>query len=756
MSAAILPATNTKLYSGFSPRMIPGSSLWLDAADRSTLTLSGSNVTQWRDKSGLTNTATSTAGPTQSTYNGYPVVRFDGSSQFMVSANTVPLTTHTFIALHRPEVITEDERGNASLFRYQGPTNNIPYIVFPFSLGPSNQRYVTSQGSGLDTGSSTLFENSVTTAFNIIIAVIQSGSQQIFRNGVLQSSTTVALTGGTSARLALGAYVSSTVSGGFYQGSLGEMIVYPFALTTSHRQQIEGYLADKWGLKASIPATHPFKIAPLISRPFGPLDVPGCALWLDAADRSTLTLSGSNVTQWNDKSSSGNFVHQPTTSLQGTYANNVVVLGSNRFYFGGPIEVNGLTTMSIFAVVNNITSTTPDPPTSGLNLSFIKWAETGAWGTVEMQAWPTRVDWRFGTGQTGNRHWHFFPSSVGSAYNVLMTTVNGGNGAVFQNGNQIGTYTGANAAIANTGNSFRIGSDNTNNIGEILVYTQSVSTAQRQQIEGYLANKWGIRASVPTAHPFKLFPPLVVRAFSPYDIAGGSLWLDAADRSTLTLSGSNVTQWNDKTGNGKHATAVNNPVWNSTSTRVEFNGTPMYMINTSYTLNLSQRSMFLVVEQRSYADYRGILSMIPNPSNQSDYNTTNGMAIETQNSVRFGIGLNTAVQYISYVGTQSIPKGIYNDNMTGTQGSSFLNGANVSNVVTVGAPGTCLGYLVGNRWGGSLSNFGNSFNGFIYEILIYDTLITTPQRQQVEGYLAHKWGLVGSLPATHPYKTIKP
>jgi hypothetical protein len=29
-------------------------------------------------------------------------------------------------------------------------------------------------------------------------------------------------------------------------------------------------------------------------------------------------------------------------------------------------------------------------------------------------------------------------------------------------------------------------------------------------------------------------------------------------------------------------------------------------------------------------------------------------------------------------------------------------------------------------------------------------------RQRIEGYLAHKWGLVGSLPSGHPYKTAAP
>jgi hypothetical protein len=35
-------------------------------------------------------------------------------------------------------------------------------------------------------------------------------------------------------------------------------------------------------------------------------------------------------------------------------------------------------------------------------------------------------------------------------------------------------------------------------------------------------------------------------------------------------------------------------------------------------------------------------------------------------------------------------------------------------------------------------------------------LLTTTQRQQVEGYLAWKWGLQTALPTTHPYYKVRP
>lgn len=47
------------------------------------------------------------------------------------------------------------------------------------------------------------------------------------------------------------------------------------------------------------------------------------------------------------------------------------------------------------------------------------------------------------------------------------------------------------------------------------------------------------------------------------------------------------------------------------------------------------------------------------------------------------------------------------------------------------------------------------FTGKIYEVIMIHNR-DTAVRQKIEGYLAHKWGLEGSLPADHPYKAAAP
>ena len=58
----------------------------------------------------------------------------------------------------------------------------------------------------------------------------------------------------------------------------------------------------------------------------------------------------------------------------------------------------------------------------------------------------------------------------------------------------------------------------------------------------------------------------------------------------------------------------------------------------------------------------------------------------------------------------------------------------------------------------TLCGYGSGFSmaGDIAEFIIYDTSLSQSDREKVEGYLAHKWGLTADLPSGHPYKTAAP
>ena len=52
----------------------------------------------------------------------------------------------------------------------------------------------------------------------------------------------------------------------------------------------------------------------------------------------------------------------------------------------------------------------------------------------------------------------------------------------------------------------------------------------------------------------------------------------------------------------------------------------------------------------------------------------------------------------------------------------------------------------------------NSVNldGAIAELIVTPSVLSVSDRQKIEGYLAHKWGLTANLPSDHPYKLVGP
>ena len=45
---------------------------------------------------------------------------------------------------------------------------------------------------------------------------------------------------------------------------------------------------------------------------------------------------------------------------------------------------------------------------------------------------------------------------------------------------------------------------------------------------------------------------------------------------------------------------------------------------------------------------------------------------------------------------------------------------------------------------------------YIQTYIEFDTALTTVQREEIEGYTAHKFGIEADLPAGHPYKSAAP
>jgi hypothetical protein len=82
---------------------------------------------------------------------------------------------------------------------------------------------------------------------------------------------------------------------------------------------------------------------------------------------------------------------------------------------------------------------------------------------------------------------------------------------------------------------------------------------------------------------------------------------------------------------------------------------------------------------------------------------------------------------------------------------SYLNGLALDPLT----PSQTVAQLTG-VYIGSLYNDTQEWNGDIGDIIIYNGVLSTEDRQKVEGFLAWKWGLQSGLPSDHPYKYAAP
>lgn len=733
----------SQYYSGFSPTQLPGCVLWLDAADSSTLTLSGSNVTQWNDKSGNATNATPLA--TAPVYSNNSNVVFTGSQLLTTTLSSI-LNTQTAFVIGS---VSSSNKMDFLGVQTSAATTGIQLLVDNYL--PK----VTIFGGALVANGTTVSSN---TRFMFETTYNAGSTSFVYSNGTETGTKTSSTTLTGTGTITVGGYYytsSPPVADELLIGTINEILIYNAVLTTAHRQQVEGYLAWKWGLSSSIPATHPFKLLRPFGRPFSPLDVSGCALWLDAADQSTVTLSGTNVTQWNDKSGAG------TNATAGT--STYPVYQST----GGPNSMPIITlrgSNDYFTVSNNF-SPAQYPDLCYLIAMRIATTQPGTSGGILSTHNGTTYARSLGIGDTGN---YLQQGVFGNAYNVV-----GGNvteswmlaglqyysntataATMYQNGTATTGYapsTGSNTA------GFKIGAYtasvlNANvDVGEILVYGASLTLAQRQLLEGYLANKWSTISTLPATHPFKRYPPLNA-PFSPVQIPGCALWLDAADSSTLTLTGSNVTQWNDKSGNGR------NPAGSGGTILTTING------NTAITLNGTDTYF--------YSSNAAAVNNTPNLSAFVVATFGTGM-LSTQRLLGFGdVDWNTSTNCVAF------EKASGAERVGWERGGSYASGS-----VALTTPVSFLGSVVFtssnvNQWVNSTSNSsgtysfatfnyslfnigrysGGSLNwkGAIAEVIAYNAALTTAQRQQVEGYLAQKWKLATKLPVSHPYKLIAP
>jgi hypothetical protein len=244
------------------------------------------------------------------------------------------------------------------------------------------------------------------------------------------------------------------------------------------------------------------------------------------------------------------------------------------------------------------------------------------------------------------------------------------------------------------------------------------------------------------------------KAFSPADISGLQLWLDAttglfdatSGGSAVTTDGSAVARWEDQSGNNRHitqATSANRPILKTSIQNskniIRFDGTNDHLfLSSAFVLSGGSHTIFCVLkgstqnriiigEGNSSTIVQAAQLMASGQVDQSKIRTfyrsnTNSTDLDKEN---YGIIFNNTFRLACLTDTGTLVK-------------DFINGINsASNSYTRGTytfDRFCVGGLL-------RTSLVLPFVGDIAEIIIYNSVIQDSDISRVQNYLNLKWAI---------------
>lgn len=230
------------------------------------------------------------------------------------------------------------------------------------------------------------------------------------------------------------------------------------------------------------------------------------------------------------------------------------------------------------------------------------------------------------------------------------------------------------------------------------------------------------------------------RAFSPASISGLQLWLDASQITGLN-DGDVVATWNDLSGNGNNvtqSTVANRPTYQTGEQNglagVQFDGVDDYLIESNVPGEYANTTFIVFKSSVSTTNYNAPMSYVSPISLAVDKGApvylksnfhwasypyySNGGSVDDQTPIgSFGTAYVACLPF-NYTGWT-----LY---INGTSRGSTIGSSNL------GVSGLIIGSQV---------NQGRYLNGFVFEVLNYNRILTSNERNVVTEYLRSKWNL---------------
>ena len=228
------------------------------------------------------------------------------------------------------------------------------------------------------------------------------------------------------------------------------------------------------------------------------------------------------------------------------------------------------------------------------------------------------------------------------------------------------------------------------------------------------------------------------------------LWLDAADPGTTLTNGQTLTTWYDKSGYNNHATVTGAVTYQTAG----INGLPAFnlpgnqVISGNISIVTNQLTIFAVYVMNSYSDDNARLVSLGQAG--QDDSTNNGYMAFKRLAQGFTPNRNGTQTTSNSPATYSNPY-LIETWFDGTNAYATVQNGPTTGILQTPSSGpfTIGKYSLGAALTAGAPS-GTYLNGKLAEVLIYDTVLSLTDRQNIEGYLSWKWGIQANLPSTNP------
>ncbi|PTY00483.1 hypothetical protein DB346_15800 [Verrucomicrobia bacterium LW23] len=803
VSVAARAVVENALGPVFDPTSLSDCFVWLHGEAGVTADGSG-KVSGWADQTAVGNHAAQATGGNQpaviaDALNGYDVIRFDGTTSYVRIADngTVrPAAGITVFAVARPSGAARGDVVAKALTRASWAAPQYSYAL-SHEADNVGYGYVSTNPSAATTVIAAGTARREKYAY--VSALVYDGAAlKVFSNGTEQASTVatgdINYDDATARDLFIGAAHGTSGVTRFFKGDVAEVIAYGRALSGTERAQVEVYLADKYGLyhasatwpqaydsdtQAEIAAQKWNKdladayVAFKATNPGIPTQ--GLTVWLNAESGVTADGNG-KISSWADLSPWGNHALQATAVNQPQLIDNawngkytVRFAGSQFLRIADNSGLRPTAGVSIFVLAQGTatgTRTHVGKPVSMTTFSapWVSYLLRSRDGNLAGSLLGILPAGTYSEAYGGARPAIPYVSSL--VYNKTTNAVYT-NGVLSATANATGDLYYGNATSKDVSIGALLYSGGITDpligdIGEVIIYNRALSPAERAQVEGYLADRYGVyhaSAAWPQAYDtdtqqhiallqlnkqqadaYVLFKSINTEAAVPeYGLA---VWL-RADEGVTTDGAGKISTWADRTLLGNNAVQVltaNQP----SLVASQFNGKSVVRLAGSHYLRIPENGT--TTRPKSAMT----IVAVSKPAVPVPYNT-NGFVLCR------GRGGANSYSFIQYYTTNSLPcsyvvtRAAYSTSATqqadcrprvhcsvynGSTLKQFNDGTEVGSVAVTGdiayettaARDICIG---ANNSNGVVGYF----NGDIAEVLVYHRALSATERGELEVYL---------------------